>query len=224
MTLTLGVGSLITIASGRAVIAGSGSRAIAVLGSSLPKFLTPVSVWAAGSNAGGRFAGTIAANQTWHVFVIRNTTTGAVDAGFDLSVSGANIPSGWVGRIIGSIMTDGSSNIRNFVQTGDRFDWVDPVVSFNGVTPTITTNLVTLAVPAGLVVRAIGRFFLDTTSTFVFASSPSVNADIFITTINTAASFEIPTNGAGQIKHYVTVASAVSNIVVRGFYHPRGAS
>ncbi len=51
--------------------------------------------WAAGNNNGGRFSGVSLSADTWyHCFILRNTTTNAIDVGFDTSVTGASKPSG----------------------------------------------------------------------------------------------------------------------------------
>ena len=68
--------------------------------------------WVAGTNQGGLFSGTKAINTWYYLFAIVNTTTGATDAGFDSSVSGANVPSGWkISKILHAIKTDGTGNI-----------------------------------------------------------------------------------------------------------------
>ena len=68
--------------------------------------------WSAGTNQGGLFSGTKATNTWYYIFTIVNTTTGATDGGFDPSVSGANVPSGWkISKILHAIKTDGSGNI-----------------------------------------------------------------------------------------------------------------
>ena len=219
----------INIATGRAVIPGT-NRAIAVLSSVLSKQVN--SAWAAGNGVGGKFAGTISANQTWHVFIIRNTTTGAVDAGFDLSVTGANIPSGWVGRIIGSFMIDGAgTNVRPFVQNGDLFQWTTVVQDFNSVsaTPTSTSNLLTLTVPSGLSVVAFGRIgtYNTASSSAIYAASPGITPDavVFANTANSLmiGRFEFATNTSAQIRFYAETAASFGQLFTWGFIHPRGA-
>lgn len=93
--------------------------------------------WTAGTNAGGRFSGVSLSASTWyHVFLIRKTSDGSIDAGFDTSASAANIPAGYVAfRRLGAVKTDGSSNIVDFLQDGDRFYWAVPPLDIN------TTNL-----------------------------------------------------------------------------------
>jgi len=213
----------VIVAPGRAVIPTAGNRSIAVLASALTK--SGAVTWTAGNNNGGRFAGTITANQTWHVFIIRNTTTGAIDAGIDLSVTGANIPTGWVGRIIGSIMTDGSGNIRSFVQTGDRFEWTTAIQDFNNAnTTTTTSNLLALTVPSGLNVIAIGRLAASGATGNILGGFPGVDADILFAALSGVWSlFEIQTNSSAQIRFYASAASITGVLFTRGFIHPRGA-
>jgi len=224
LTLSYVTSSVIAIAAGRAVIATAGNRAIAVWGSSGNKNVS--SLWSEGTG-NGRFTGAAAvgANQTWHVFLIRNTTTGAVDAGFDSSVSGANIPSGWVGRIIGSFMTDSSSNIRNFVQTGDRFEWTAAIQDFNNAnTTTTTSNLITLTVPTGLNVIAFGRLAASGAVGNILGGFPGVDADTLFAALAGVWSLnEIQTNTSAQIRFYASAASITGVLWTRGFIHPRGA-
>jgi hypothetical protein len=112
--------------------------------------------WAAGTAAGGLFSGTVANNTTYHVFIIRKDSDGSIDAGFDTSVTAANIPSGYTAyRRIGSIRTNGSANIIKFFQTGDRFIWDVMVGDINAVNPGTSAVTRTLTVPTGIVVEAI---------------------------------------------------------------------
>ena len=83
-----------------------------LLSSTLVKRLD--ATWAEGTGNGGLFNGTAVpkATNTWYyLFAIVNTTTGATDAGFDSSVSGANVPSGWkISKILHAIKTDGTGS------------------------------------------------------------------------------------------------------------------
>jgi hypothetical protein len=87
--------------------------------------------WAAGNGAGGMAGGiTVAANTWYHVHAI--TVGGADDVGFDTSPIAANLissDSATAYRRIGSIYTDGSSDIRDFKQTGDKFLYDQPILS-----------------------------------------------------------------------------------------------
>lgn len=68
--------------------------------------------WSAGTNAGGLFSGTVAADTTYYAFLIESNSDGSIDCGFDTSSTAANIPAGYTKyRRIGSFATDGSANI-----------------------------------------------------------------------------------------------------------------
>jgi hypothetical protein len=87
---------------------GSGQ---AVLSSNLRKRIDEA--WVAGSDQGGLFSGTVAANSTYHMFVISNDDGSLVDAGFSSDVNAADIPTGYTKkRRIASLRTDASDNIR----------------------------------------------------------------------------------------------------------------
>lgn len=78
--------------------------------------------WAAGNNAGGLDTGTVAANKTYFLHAIKNTTTNVVDALFSLSPTAPAMPSGYAARRrLGPVLTDASANIYPFLQTGGWF-------------------------------------------------------------------------------------------------------
>jgi hypothetical protein len=76
--------------------------------------------WVAGSAVGGFPTGIALAADTWYrVFVIKNTTSGAVDGGFDTSATAANLLADATDytqyRMVGWVLTDSSSNISQIV-------------------------------------------------------------------------------------------------------------
>jgi len=80
--------------------------------------------WAAGTGAGGKLTGTaLAAGQTWHMFLLFNSTTSAVDFGFDQSPTAPTLPTGYTNfRRIGSVILDAAATtIRAFIHHDD--DW-----------------------------------------------------------------------------------------------------
>lgn len=88
------------------------------LGATLTKQID--AAWAAGSAAGGFPTGIALASDTWYrVFVIKNTTSGAVDGGFDTSATAANLLADATDytqyRMVGWVLTDSSSNISQIV-------------------------------------------------------------------------------------------------------------
>lgn len=114
--------------------------------------------WAAGDDAGGMFTGSVGNNTWYHVFLIKKDSDGSIDAGFDTSISAANIPSGYTAyRRIGSVLTDGSANILGFTQFGDVFVWDNPPLdASNASVGNASRTLLTLSVPSG--VRVLASF------------------------------------------------------------------
>jgi len=121
-------------------------------------------LWAQGDDQGGfpSTLGTVAADTWYDVFIIANSSTGVVDAGFDTSISAVNLladasPSGFdIYRRVASVLTDSSSNIIRYVQYGDFFFWYDNTIGldFSGTTSTSQRTLVT-STPPGINVLAI---------------------------------------------------------------------
>ena len=95
--------------------------------------------WSAGTNQGGLLNGTAvpkAINSTYHCYKIYNPTTGVEDSAFLLGVAGTApdptsvLPSGFTKfQDRGSILTDGSGNIRPFTQDKKYFTLTTPVLS-----------------------------------------------------------------------------------------------
>lgn len=121
---------------------GSGQ---AVLSSNLVK-KTNVA-WVAGNNQGGLFSGTVAANTTYHMFVISNNDGSLVDAGFSNDINAADIPTGYTKkRRIASLIVDASSFIRageyTFNRDGSyRFDYDTRVLISNSAASTVAASV-----------------------------------------------------------------------------------
>lgn len=120
--------------------------------------------WVAGSGNGGRDSGGVGPNQTWHTFVIMNPITGAVDGLFSQSANAPVLPPGYtLFRRVGSILTDGASLIRQFVQHGDFFELVprssDYAAQANGGGPFLRK----ITVPNGIRVKA--QLYFQSTGT-----------------------------------------------------------
>lgn len=99
-----------------------------VLTSPLPKAIDRP--FAAGGGNGGAFFTETVAPATWyHVFVIKDKSSGAVDVGFDDDANGNHIPAAsYYKRRIASVMTDATSQLRRFMQIGDEFLWKDKIM------------------------------------------------------------------------------------------------
>ena len=116
--------------------------------------------WAVGNNAGGLFSGSVAADTTYHGFIIRRDSDGVLDAGFDTSLTAANIPSGYTQyRRCFSLKTDPSSNIRPFkaIELADALKllYTDPPLDVDDASSSDTGETRTLAVPGDLEFEAV---------------------------------------------------------------------
>ena len=192
--------------------------------------------WVAGDNAGGLFSGTVAADTTYHLFLIRKDSDGSIDAGFDTSITAANIPAGYTSyRRVISIVTDGSANIIGFtaVETaggGIRVTLNDPIIELDTSAPGTSGVLLTMTVPAG--VQVVSRVFLylnDSSSAVVYLSevsqtdtapaTPHFTAVVSAGATIASTTIDLLTNTSGQIRYRSTVGSGLSGfqIILHGW-------
>lgn len=128
------------------------------IASTFSKILQSSGAFATGSGSNGLFTGA-RANSTWyHVFLIRKDSDGTVDVGFDTSITAANKPVGYSNyRRIGSVLTDGSGNIRPFYQAGNMFLFKTPVTDLAAVVTSTTSTSYTISAPPG--VKTLAKLF-----------------------------------------------------------------
>lgn len=138
--------------------------------------------WAAGDDAGGFPTGISLSSNTWyHIFVIRKTSDGSVDGGFDTSTSATNLLADATGyaeyRRVGSVLTDASSNIIAFTQIGDWFYWSDPLLSYDSTLSTTAANI-TVESPVGYNTFVLLNWHANSASNqSVYASPPGIATD-----------------------------------------------
>jgi hypothetical protein len=121
--------------------------------------------WAVGTNQGGLDTGAIG-NNTYHVFLIKRTDTGVVDALFSLSATAPTMPANYTKKQrIGSI-TRVAGAIVAFVQDGDRFRLTAGSGTLDVDTATSSTVAVTitLSVPTGIRSIALIHCFAGSTN------------------------------------------------------------
>lgn len=110
--------------------------------------------WVVGDGNGGFPSGLTLAADTWyHVFVIA-TYDGTIDAGFDTSLTASNLLSDAGDyvyyRRIGSVLTNTSSNIINFLQIGDYFYWLEPLTNYTNSSPGTSSVTTSVSSPKGI--------------------------------------------------------------------------
>lgn len=122
-----------------------GNAANIVLSSVLVKRID--AAWGSGTNSGGMDSGAVGNNITYGVFLIRNPATGDVDALFS-TANLPSLPSGYSQyRRIGFVRTDGSANIRQFIQNGDEVLFRTPIFDVNASNVGSSRANYTLSVP-----------------------------------------------------------------------------
>lgn len=142
-------------------------------------------VFAVGNNAGGLFSGVVAADTWYHLFVIRRTSDGVIDAYFDTSVTAANIPTGFVEfRRIASVLTDVAANIIGYTALeiwggGLQVLW-DSIVSDVDEANDGTAATKTLSIPPGYKVESMLMVRVENTvnDRIVYISSLDVDDEI----------------------------------------------
>lgn len=115
--------------------------------------------WSSGTNAGGMATGVTLSPDTWYHVYLVELDAGGTDAGFDTSTTAANLvaTSGIASayRRIGSVLTDGSSNILGFTQFEDEFIFDTQVNNVSNTSLGTSRVLQTVTTPLGFETRAI---------------------------------------------------------------------
>lgn len=133
-----------------------------ILAATLTKRLD--AAWAVGTNQGGLDTGSIA-NTTYHVWLIKRSDTGVVDALFSTSATAPTMPANYdYKQRIGAIIRSAGA-ILAFVHDGyDTFRYVTRIADIAAADPGTSAVTRTLTVPVGVVVYAIVIHSLDSGS------------------------------------------------------------
>lgn len=109
--------------------------------------------WVVGTNQGGLDTGAVA-DDTYHIFLIKRTDTGVVDALFSLSPTSPTMPTGYTKkRRIASVLREGGVLIP-YLQDGKLFMRVTPTLDVSDAAPGTSAKTGTLKVPTGIRVLA----------------------------------------------------------------------
>ena len=176
--------------------------------------------WVAGGTPGTPLGGlssslTAPANDTWyHVHAI--IVGGSADVGFDTSIVAANLiadHSATAFRYLGSVLTDGSANIEQFIQIGNEVLWV-VVAEDNAATLTSTAVNLTLSVPPDILVNAkINAQIFRSALGAIRLYSP-LQADVTATDANSNMTISASTGTRASIAAYIRTNTS-SQIRVR---------
>lgn len=134
--------------------------------------------WAAGTDAGGLFTGSIAPSTWYHTFLIRKDSDGTVDAGFDTSLDAVHIPVGYTAYgYIGSVKTDASSKIIPFTQAGNIFSWNVQMIDLTARELTTSPANFTVSVPLGIRCLLYGNVYsakFGTPTIFIYSPDMTI--------------------------------------------------
>jgi hypothetical protein len=161
--------------------------------------------WAAGTNQGMRDTGAIA-NGTWHIHLILNLTTNAVDVLASLSATAPTLPSGFTkSRRIGAIIR-AAGTILGFAQRNNAFLLNSAIRDINNVTSSGTSAVLrTLSVPSGVNVIAMVRVNV-TNSDLIQVGSPS---ETLAASTNVNASLPPLGSSNGQLAVWTNLSSQI---------------
>ncbi len=197
-----------------------------LLSSTLVKRIDTAGNWTAGTDQRGLATGLIVANNTWYYcFVIYNPTTGATDAGFDTSLTASNLLAGASGytvyRRVGAIYTDGSANIRGFIQTDKIFWWKDQITDAAGQAISTTHTNYRVSVPAGVRCLYYGYFLTSAVGTpDIYIYSPDSNTPAvspYIDSNLTQAVLPTLTNTSGQLRLGSSANTSINYLLAAGY-------
>lgn len=198
--------------------------------------------FAVGTGNGGLDTGSVASNTWYHVHLIKRDSDGRIDVLLSLSASAPTMPTGWtMARRIGSILTNGSSQITPFVQIGDTFTWSVPVTDVNAANPGTAAVTRALTVPTGIEVLPITTWMINnvTTASVAVLISALAHTDTVPTATlctiagggaaansrSTALITHIPTNTSAQVRSRLSASGASDALigVTHGWIDRRGS-
>lgn len=232
------------IAVGNATSEQAGTQQDMTLASAFTKTL---SAFAAGTGNGSLATGSINASTWYHVHMIRKDSDGSIDFLLSGSATAPTMPGGYTARRrIGSILTNGASQIVAFSQVGDEFLWDAAVVDADIQNPGTAAVSRTVSTPLNvktIALMTIGVYGASNTMTGL-VSSLDVSDQALQTPITAAltgfsnnggalggggvvwgfSNAEIRTNTSSQVRTRVSVSGANDRIgiITRGWLDSRG--
>ncbi|CAB3955804.1 hypothetical protein LMG7053_04810 [Achromobacter ruhlandii] len=223
------VGGVLTSTATSVTVAAGSWRGAAndldiILGASLSKNLQTSGAWAAGSGSNGIVGGVAAASTWYHVHLIRQDSTGAIDVCLDTSPTASNRPAGWSAyRRVGAVFNQSSGGVRPFVQTGLVFRYLSPVNNLNNsALPDTSLTVATVATPLGVSTMAYLALALaaQSAAAFGFVFTPGDTDRAVLAYANVAASSAMA--GVGNLQVMTDTSSRVNSrgagSIPSGFY------
>ena len=193
--------------------------------------------WASGTGNGSLDTGTFQASKFYHVHLIYNATTGAVDLATSLSYSNPSLPTGFNNFVqIGAFFSNASSDIQPFTQNGSEFIYASGFQDVNDQAVPTTPTLISLTVPGGCKVQVLMRVTCVNSTAAQpsvliqcpdeTAATPTIGNTSFIllpaSAEYVAGERSVRTSTSGQVRISCNVAGPGYFIFTYGFVYPRG--
>lgn len=178
--------------------------------------------WAVGDGNGGLDTGSIA-NTTYHIWLIKRTDTGVVDALFSASATAPTMPSNYdKKRRIGSIQRISNSLqgilVHEIEGGGIQVQLTSPTDT-NMANSTVASNKVITGLPTGVAFEAI--FQQSAITSFSAVSTPGITPNANKPTGDTAVTISgiqtVVTDTSAQVAFISTGNSGVANFYLRGW-------
>jgi len=193
--------------------------------------------WVAGTNQGGLFSGTKAANTTYHPFAIYDPVNNLSDFGFSTSLIAADRPVAYTKfKRIASLLTNVSLIIResnySFNNDGSYFCYYKTPITDYSSTGSLAGALIPLTIPTGsstLALLFLGCSNSGVANHAIYLTNPAVSNDLptlslatlllgqGASTIDGGAQAQVITNTTSQIRLRSNSLSGVTNITTLGY-------
>ena len=184
--------------------------------------------WASGSGNGGMANGVSLSTNTWYHVYLVELDAGGTDAGFDTATNASNLvaTSGVASayRRIGSVLTDGSSNILNFTQFQNEFIYNAQINNVNGSALGTSRVLQAVSAPLGFETQAIigllARVAGANNSVAVTLTHPNVtDANPTSDIVNNAGENSSNNNGTWAAGTHIVRTNTSSQVAFRQDYN-----
>jgi hypothetical protein len=209
------------------------------------KLATPIkknltAAWAPGTGNGSLDTGSFQASTGYHVHLVTDPATGAVDVLTSQSFTNPVLPAGYTTFVpIGAIYSNASSVVTPFIQAGNRFIYKSFINDAVSATLSSSSQNISLSVPHGVSLKALlqseiqstlaSQVNLTVTSPLLLTAAPnlySAPANGSILEFSTCAGLEIFTNTSGQVTVIGSSNQSGSttswSLYTLGFDYPRG--
>jgi len=176
--------------------------------------------WVPGNDLGGfPTALTLTANTTYHLFLLRKTSDGTTDVGFDDVLNASNLLADATDygkfRRVGSALTDGSSNIKAFVSAemggGVEYEWLNQAADDVNTTSEAAQNPTT-NVPLGISV--LGRYGVTIDSAGALGNSRAfIRLSSGLLSAGLAASNNLRATAAAGTTSFAVPGGAMNSVI-----------